>query len=93
MVYADRLMRLLAEEALCRLPSITDDGEVETPVGTAREGRKEGRNKEWKRDRGGDGRRDTTQPKRRVVARCPIQTPDRSQSSYRLLVEVECCCD
>ena len=38
MVYADRLMRLLAEEALCRLPSIEEDGEVETPVGTAREG-------------------------------------------------------
>jgi len=36
MVYADRLMRLLAEEALCRLPSIAEDGEVETPVGTAR---------------------------------------------------------
>ena len=53
MVYADRLMRLLAEEALCRLPSIADDGEVETPVGTAREGG--GGNKEWKRDRGGDG--------------------------------------
>ena len=41
MVYADRLMRLLAEEALCRLPSIAEDGEVETPVGTAREEREE----------------------------------------------------
>ena len=41
MVYADRLMRLLAEEALCRLPSITEDGEVQTPVGTAREDREE----------------------------------------------------
>jgi uracil phosphoribosyltransferase len=38
MVFADRLMRLLAEEALCRLPSITDDGIVETPIGTARKG-------------------------------------------------------
>ena len=52
MVYADRLMRLLAEEALCRLPSIAEDGEVETPVGTAREGRTEGGgNKEWKEGR------------------------------------------
>ena len=41
MVYADRLMRLLAEEALCRLPSIAEDGEVQTPVGTAREHREE----------------------------------------------------
>ena len=41
MVYADRLMRLLAEEALCRLPSIAEDGEVQTPVGTAREHRAE----------------------------------------------------
>ena len=42
MVYADRLMRLLAEEALCRLPSIAEDGEVQTPVGTAREGTQRG---------------------------------------------------
>ena len=34
MVYGDRLMRLLAEEALCRLPSIKD-GEVITPCGVA----------------------------------------------------------
>ena len=46
MVYADRLMRLLAEEALCRLPSIAEDGEVETPVGTAREGTKNGKETE-----------------------------------------------
>ena len=35
MVYGDRLMRLLAEEALCRLPSI-QNGEVVTPCGTAK---------------------------------------------------------
>ena len=35
MVYGDRLMRLLAEEALCRLPSI-QDGEVITPCGVAK---------------------------------------------------------
>ena len=34
MVYGDRLMRLLAEEALARLPSIVE-GTVETPCGTA----------------------------------------------------------
>lgn len=34
MVYGDRLMRLLAEEALCRLPHI-DDRVVETPCGKA----------------------------------------------------------
>ena len=37
MVFADRLMRLLAEEALCRLPSIKEDGEVQTPIGTAKQ--------------------------------------------------------
>ena len=35
MVYGDRLMRLLAEEALCRLPSI-EEGEVETPCGVSK---------------------------------------------------------
>ena len=35
MVYGDRLMRLLAEEALCRLPSI-QDGEVITPCGVSK---------------------------------------------------------
>eukprot|EP00093_Oithona_nana_P006740 06740.XXX_128766_130599_1 [CDS] Oithona nana genome sequencing. len=34
MIYGDRLMRILAEEALCRLPSI-GDGSVETPCGMA----------------------------------------------------------
>jgi len=34
MVYGDRLMRILAEEALCRLPSVVE-GKVETPCGTA----------------------------------------------------------
>ena len=34
MIYGDRLMRILAEEALCRLPSI-GDGCVETPCGMA----------------------------------------------------------
>ena len=51
MVYADRLMRLLAEEALCRLPSIAEDGVVETPVGTAREeGTKNGKEIEERGD-------------------------------------------
>ena len=55
MVYADRLMRLLAEEALCRLPSIAEDGVVETPVGTAREeGTKNGKEIE---EREGKGKR------------------------------------
>ena len=35
MIYGDRLMRILAEEALCRLPSI-GEGSVETPCGMAR---------------------------------------------------------
>ena len=35
MVYGDRLMRLLAEEALCRLPSIVE-GEVITPCGVSK---------------------------------------------------------
>jgi len=35
MVYGDRLMRILAEEALCRLPSVVE-GQVETPCGVAR---------------------------------------------------------
>ncbi len=34
MVYGDRLMRILAEEALCRLPTIAE-GRVETPCGWA----------------------------------------------------------
>ena len=34
MIYGDRLMRILAEEALCRLPSV-DKGIVETPCGSA----------------------------------------------------------
>ncbi len=34
MVYGDRLMRILAEEALCRLPHV-GEGQVETPCGTA----------------------------------------------------------
>ena len=34
MVYGDRLMTILAEEALCRLPSVVV-GQVETPCGTA----------------------------------------------------------
>lgn len=34
MVYGDRLMRILAEEALCRLPSV-QIGTVETPCGSA----------------------------------------------------------
>ena len=33
-MYGDRLMRILAEEALCRLPSV-GPGSVRTPVGTA----------------------------------------------------------
>jgi len=35
MVYGDRLMRILAEEALCRLPNV-QTGAVETPCGNAR---------------------------------------------------------
>ena len=35
MVYGDRLMRILAEEALCRLPNV-QTGMVETPCGHAR---------------------------------------------------------
>ena len=35
MVYGDRLMRILAEEALCRLPNV-QTGTVETPCGHAR---------------------------------------------------------
>ena len=34
MVYGDRLMRILAEEALCRLPNIIETS-IETPCGTA----------------------------------------------------------
>ena len=34
MVYGDRLMRILAEEALCRLPHVVP-GKVETPCGSA----------------------------------------------------------
>ena len=34
MVYGDRLMRILAEEALCRLPHVRE-GRVETPCGVA----------------------------------------------------------
>jgi uracil phosphoribosyltransferase len=34
MIYADRLMRLLAEEALCRLPTV-EQGSTETPCGIA----------------------------------------------------------
>lgn len=33
-VYADRLMRIMAEEAICRLPNVREDGTVETPCGT-----------------------------------------------------------
>ncbi|TRY67566.1 hypothetical protein TCAL_02306 [Tigriopus californicus] len=32
-IYADRLMRILAEEAICRLPHVLD-AEIETPCGT-----------------------------------------------------------
>ena len=35
MVFGDRLMRILAEEALCRLPNV-QNGAVETPCGTSR---------------------------------------------------------
>ncbi len=34
MVYGDRLMRILAEEALCRLPNV-QRGSVQTPCGVA----------------------------------------------------------
>ena len=34
MVYGDRLMRILAEEALCRLPNV-QHSQVETPCGMA----------------------------------------------------------
>lgn len=34
MIYGDRAMRILAEEALCRLPSVVE-AEVETPCGSA----------------------------------------------------------
>ena len=44
MVYGDRLMRILAEEALCRLPNV-QPGEVETPCGTS-----QGLVDEWKLD-------------------------------------------
>ena len=44
MVYGDRLMRILAEEALCRLPNV-QISQVETPCGTAK-----GLVDEWKLD-------------------------------------------
>jgi hypothetical protein len=44
MVYGDRLMRILAEEAFCRLPSV-QPGSVETPCGHA-----DGLVEKWKMD-------------------------------------------
>ena len=44
MVYGDRLMRILAEEALCRLPNV-QLSQVETPCGNA-----QGLIDEWKLD-------------------------------------------
>ena len=35
MVYGDRLMRIMAEEALCRLPNV-QNGIVDTPCGSSR---------------------------------------------------------
>ena len=36
MIYADRLMRIMAEEAFCRMPNVREDGEVDTPCGVIR---------------------------------------------------------
>ena len=35
-IYADRLMRIMAEEAFCRMPNVREDGEVDTPCGAIR---------------------------------------------------------